>query len=50
VDTPAAAVNVARFSGAQPARTIGMIWRNSSPLKEQLAKMSDLVRDVGESL
>ncbi|SMP22904.1 LysR substrate-binding domain-containing protein [Shimia sagamensis] len=50
VDTPAAAVNVARFSGAQPARTIGMIWRKSSPLAAQLAQLSELVRDVGESL
>ncbi|MBE1292574.1 MAG: LysR family transcriptional regulator [Shimia sp.] len=50
VDTPAAAVSVARFAGAQPARTIGMIWRKSSPLASQLQELSDVVRDVGESL
>ncbi len=50
VDTPAAAVSVARFAGAQPARTIGMIWRKSSPLGSQLQELSDVVRDVGESL
>ncbi len=50
VDTPAAAVSVARFTGAQPARTIGMIWRKSSPLASQLQELSDVVRDVGESL
>lgn len=50
VDTPAAAVSVARFAGAQPARTIGMIWRKSSPLAAQLQELSDVVRDVGESL
>ena len=50
VDTPAAAVSVARFAGAQPARTIGMIWRKSSPLASQWQELSDVVRDVGESL
>ncbi|MCH2066098.1 LysR substrate-binding domain-containing protein [Shimia sp.] len=50
VDTPAAAVSVARFAGAQPARTIGMIWRKSSPLASQLQELSDVVRGVGESL
>ncbi|MFY0660111.1 MAG: LysR family transcriptional regulator [Shimia sp.] len=50
VDTPAAAVNVARFAGAQPARTIGMIWRKSSPLATQLQELADVVRTVGESL
>lgn len=50
VDTPAAAVSVARFAGVQPARTIGMIWRKSSPLASQLQELADVVRDVGESL
>ncbi len=50
VDTPAAAVSVAHFAGAQPARTIGMIWRKSSPLASQLQELSDVVRNVGESL
>ena len=50
VDTPAAAVSVARFAGAQPARTIGMIWRKSSPLAPQLQELSEVVRDVGELL
>ncbi len=50
VDTPAAAVSVARFAGAQPARTIGMIWRKSSPLASQLQELSEVVRGVGESL
>ncbi len=50
VDTPAAAVSVARFAGAKPARTIGMIWRKSSPLASQLQELSDVVRGVGESL
>ncbi|TCK98961.1 LysR family transcriptional regulator [Shimia isoporae] len=50
VDTPSANVNVARFSGAQPARTIGMIWRKTSPLSGQLTSLADVVRLSGESL
>ncbi len=50
VDTPSAAVNVARFAGTQPARTIGMIWRKSSPLGAQLEQLAELVRSVGETL
>lgn len=50
VDTPTAAVSVARFAGAQPARTIGMIWRKSSPLATQLQELADVVRNVGKTL
>lgn len=50
VDTPSAAVNVARFAGAQPARTIGMIWRKSSPLGSQLEQLAELVARVGTGL
>ncbi|MCP4207073.1 MAG: LysR family transcriptional regulator [Shimia sp.] len=49
VDTPTAAVSVARFAGAQPARTIGMIWRKSSPLATQLQELADVVRNVGKT-
>ena len=48
VDTPAADVNVAHFSGAQPARTIGMIWRKSTPLAPQLEELSAVVRHAGQ--
>lgn len=47
VDTPSAKVNVARFSGAQPARTIGMIWRKSTPLAAQLEQLAAVVRQSG---
>ncbi|KPA21471.1 Hydrogen peroxide-inducible genes activator [Shimia sp. SK013] len=50
VDTPTAAVSVSRFSGAQPARTIGMIWRNSSPLAPQLETLSKVVLKTGQGL
>ncbi|SFL10380.1 LysR substrate-binding domain-containing protein [Shimia haliotis] len=50
VDTPSAQVTVARFAGARPARTIGMIWRTSSPLGTQLEAFSDVVRASGQAL
>jgi len=44
VETRSAAVSIARFSDPQPGRTIGMIWRKSSPLAAQLHDISDIVR------
>ncbi len=45
VETRSAAVSVARFPGDEPSRTIGMVWRRSSPLGRQLADLADVVRD-----
>lgn len=50
VETRSAKVSVARFNGAQPSRTIGMIWRKTSPLSRQLAQISDVVRQSAEAL
>lgn len=44
VETRSANVDVARFDGVQPRRTIGMIWRKSSVMDAQLTEVSDLVR------
>src|ERR1700761_308037 len=43
VETRAAAVSVARFAEPQPSRTIGMIWRKTSPLAGQLLQLSKAV-------
>lgn len=43
VETRSASVSVARFKNPQPSRTIGMIWRKTSPLAEQLLEISELV-------
>jgi LysR family hydrogen peroxide-inducible transcriptional activator len=45
VETRSAAVSTARFSNPRPSRTIGMIWRKTSPLAKQLLLVSDAVRD-----
>ncbi len=46
VETRVAAVCVARFESTPPSRTIGMIWRKTSPLNKQLLQVSDRVRDA----
>jgi LysR family hydrogen peroxide-inducible transcriptional activator len=43
VETRSAAVSVTRFKNPQPSRTIGMVWRKTSPLARQLLKISEVV-------
>ena len=50
VETRSASVSVARFDPPQPSRTIGMIWRKTSPLAEQLAEIADVVRQSAAAL
>ncbi|MGU3495561.1 LysR substrate-binding domain-containing protein [Xanthobacteraceae bacterium A53D] len=44
VETRSASVSVARFGNPQPSRTIGMVWRRTSPLAKQLMQISEVVR------
>lgn len=44
VETRSAPVSIARFSAPQPARTIGMIWRKTSPLSKQLMEIAEVVK------
>jgi LysR family hydrogen peroxide-inducible transcriptional activator len=50
VETRSAFVSVARFKGSQPKRTIGMIWRKTSPLANQLLQISEVVSLSAEAL
>jgi LysR family transcriptional regulator, hydrogen peroxide-inducible genes activator len=43
VETRLATVSVARFPDPVPSRTIGMIWRRTSPLASQLLQISQIV-------
>jgi LysR family transcriptional regulator, hydrogen peroxide-inducible genes activator len=43
VETRSASVSVARFKNPQPQRTIGMVWRKTSPLARQLLQISEVV-------
>jgi len=44
VETRSAPVSISRFAAPEPARTIGMIWRKTSPLSKQLTEISGVVR------
>ena len=50
VETRGTAGSVSRFGGVQPSRKVGMIWRNTTPLKDQLLQISEVVRSCGEDL
>lgn len=50
VETSSASVSIARFKKPQPSRTIGMIWRKTNPLAQQLLQISEVVRQSAESL
>ncbi|KJS09183.1 MAG: LysR family transcriptional regulator [Hoeflea sp. BRH_c9] len=50
VETRSAPVSIARFSAPQPTRTIGMIWRKTSPLSKQLIEISEIVRQSAAAL
>ena len=50
VETRSAPVSVARFKNPQPSRTVGMIWRKTSPLADQLLQISEVVRQSAEVL
>ena len=43
VETRSASVSLARFKNPQPSRTIGMVWRKTSPLARQLLQISEVV-------
>jgi len=50
VETRSATVSVARFENPKPSRTIGMIWRRTSPLANQLLQISEVVRGSAAAL
>lgn len=50
VETRSATVSVARLAPTAPQRTIGMVWRRSSPLAEQFEQVADIVREAGMAL
>jgi LysR family hydrogen peroxide-inducible transcriptional activator len=43
VETRSAPVSVVRFKNPQPSRTVGMVWRKTSPLARQLRQLSEVV-------
>jgi LysR family hydrogen peroxide-inducible transcriptional activator len=49
LETRAAPVSADRFSPPFPTRTIGMVWRRTNPLADQLTKIGGVIRAVGEA-
>lgn len=47
VETRSASVAIARLAAPRPSRTIGMVWRRTSPLATQLAQLAETVRAAG---
>ena len=50
VETRSASVSIARFNTPTPSRTIGMIWRKTSPLTQQLSQIAEVVRTSADAL
>jgi len=50
VETRSARVSISRFPSPQPSRTIGMVWRNSTPMAKQLLQVSEAVRRSAETM
>ena len=44
VETRSAPVSITRFKSPRPSRTVGMIWRKTSPLAKQLMEIAEVVR------
>ncbi len=49
VETRSAAVSVSHFNAPQPSRSVGMIWRTSSPLSEKFLGIAEAVREAAVS-
>ena len=47
VEVRSAAVSIAYLPDPKPKRTIGMVWRRTNPLLEQLMQIADIVREIG---
>ncbi len=47
VEARSAAVDVVRFAAPEPGRTIGMVWRRTSPMDRQLRDIGALIEELG---
>lgn len=48
LETRGTTVAISRFDKDTPRRTIGMIWRKTSPLEEHLTRLGASIRQIGE--
>lgn len=47
IETRSAEVSVARLPAPHPSRKIGMVWRKTNPIAEQLSQIAAIVREAG---
>lgn len=47
VETRSAPVSVVRLASPRPSRTIGMVWRKTNPLSDELAQIAGVIRAAG---
>lgn len=45
IETRSAAVSIARLATPRPSRRIGMVWRRTNPLSDQLTHITGIIRD-----
>ncbi len=50
METRSASVSVSRFANPQPSRTVGMVWRKTSPLAAQLHHLSEVIGRSADAL
>lgn len=50
VETRSADVSISRFKPPEPSRTIGIVWRNSTPLVNQFVQISEVVRRSADAM
>jgi LysR family hydrogen peroxide-inducible transcriptional activator len=50
METRSAQISISRFRSPQPSRTIGTIWRNSTPLVKQLLEISEVIRHAADTM
>ncbi|MEL6508341.1 MAG: LysR substrate-binding domain-containing protein [Pseudomonadota bacterium] len=50
VETRSAPVVIGRFEGAEPTRTVGMVWRKTHPLAAQLQQIAGIVKRSADML
>ncbi|MEP3846998.1 MAG: LysR substrate-binding domain-containing protein [Paracoccaceae bacterium] len=50
VESRSADVDVTPFPAPEPSRTIGMVWRKTSPMGDALTKIADQVRIAGDEM
>ncbi len=49
LETHGTSVTISRFSQNKPKRTIGMVWRKTSPLENQFMGLGALIRQIGQA-